>query len=269
MPILEQSRNDSMRSAQLSNAPSELIEELELAMRLDQIEVRFQPQFASIDGRVVGAEALLRWRHPTYGEIGAGELFALAAKARMAEALARDALSRTLRSAVNWPSNMRLSVNVTPKLLLSDGFGDLLTHELNSSELDTTQLTLELTEEILLDDLDLAARRLAKLREEGVRIALDDFGAGFCNFDYLKRLPLDALKLDRSMVQGIATRQRDLAVFRAMVALAQALDLAVIAEGIEIEEQRQAVVGEGCAYWQGFLGAEPLAYDAFREFVAS
>ena len=96
-----------MRSALLTNAPSELIDELELAMRLDQIEVRFQPQFASIDGRVVGAEALLRWRHPTYGEIGAGELFALAAKARMAEALARDALSRTLRSAGKWPSDMR------------------------------------------------------------------------------------------------------------------------------------------------------------------
>ena len=268
MPILEQSRDDSVRSALFANAPSELFDELELAMRLDQIEVRFQPQFASIDGRVVGAEALVRWQHPTYGEIGAGELFALATKARMAEALARDALSRTLRLVVNWPADLRLSVNVTPKLLLSEGFNELLRHELSSSELETTQLTLELTEEILLDDLDLAGRRLAMLREEGIRIALDDFGAGFCNFDYLKRLPLDALKLDRSMVKGIAGDERDLAVFRAMIGLAQALDLAVIAEGIETEEQRLAIVSEGCAYWQGFLGSEPLAYEAFRGFLA-
>lgn len=267
MPILEQPLSDSARSALFANAPAELFDELELAMRLDQIEVRFQPQFASNDDSVVGAEALLRWQHPTFGEIGAGELFALAAKAGMAEELARDAFGRALRLAGDWPAELKLSVNVTPKLLLSDGFAEFLNHQIGSSRVVANQVTLEITEQILLDDLDLAARRLAMLREMGVWIALDDFGAGYCNFDYLKRLPLDALKLDRSMVQGIGGCERDLAVFRAMVSLAHALDLIVIAEGIETQEQRQAIVNEGCAYWQGFLGSEPLTREAFSDLA--
>jgi EAL domain-containing protein (putative c-di-GMP-specific phosphodiesterase class I) len=96
-------------------------------------------------------------------------------------------------------------------------------------------------------------------------VALDDFGAGFCNFSYLKKLPLNALKLDRSMVEGIGDDLRDLAVLRGIVGMAQALDLEVIAEGVETEAQREAIVREGCSAWQGFLGAEPMTPARFAE----
>ena len=112
-------------------------------------------------------------------------------------------------------------------------------------------------------DLDRSAAQLERLAARGVRIALDDFGAGFCNFDYLKRLPLHVLKLDRSMVQGIADNERDLAVLRGILALAKALSLKVLAEGIETEEQRAAIAREGCEKWQGFLGGAAMTADEF------
>ncbi len=116
-------------------------------------------------------------------------------------------------------------------------------------------------------DIDGSAAQLARLAGKGMRIALDDFGAGFCNFRYLKILPLHYLKLDRSMVEGIVTDARDLAVLRAIVAMAGALDIAVIAEGIEDEAQLAKVV-EGCAAFQGFLRARPMAAQAFEEFAS-
>src|SRR5690606_9263808 len=102
----------------------------------------------------------------------------------------------------------------------------------------------------------------------GVHIALDDFGAGFCNFDYLKRLPLHALKLDRAMVEGIASDPRDLVVLRGIVAMAKGLGLEVIAEGVEREGQRLAIVREGCTSWQGFLGAEPISRAEFASLAS-
>lgn len=253
----------------LQHGAGELADELELALRLGQVEIRFQPQFSCADGRLIGAEALARWNHPTYGQIGAANLFDLAAKAGMAEELPYQVLSLALAQARDWPRGMGLSLNVTPKQLLGEGFVTRIKSNLVESGLDPRQVTLEITEELLLGDLDLAARRLARLRDLGMRIALDDFGAGFCNFDYLKRLPLDTLKLDRSMVQGIATNERDLAVLRAIVTLARALELDVVAEGIEDPAQRDTVAVEGCTYWQGFLGGMPQTKSALMKLVSA
>ena len=128
-------------------------------------------------------------------------------------------------------------------------------------------LTLEITEQVLLADLDRTAERLRRLADLGIRIELDDFGAGFCNFDYLKRLPIHALKLDRSMIEGVAENSRDLAVLRGILAMAKALNLEVVAEGIEREEQRAAIAREGCATWQGFLGAKPMTATELATLV--
>lgn len=261
MIILQRPGSVEQQSALLERDPTELSDELELALRLGQVEIRFQPQFAGDSGHMVGAEALARWKHPRFGEIGARDLFDLAARAGLADDLPGHILSLAVAEARNWPEGFRLSVNVTPKQLLAEGFVARFSGEVASSQLDPKQVTLEITEELLLGDLDLAARQLKQLRDLGFRIALDDFGAGFCNFDYLKRLPLDALKLDRSMVQGIVECERDLAVLRAIVTLARVLGLDVVAEGIETEEQRLAVVAEGCSSWQGFLGSEPLTRE--------
>ena len=120
---------------------------------------------------------------------------------------------------------------------------------------------------MLLGDLERSAKVLDELKRAGIGIALDDFGGGFCNFRYLKLLPLDTLKLDRSMIEGIERDDRDRAVLRAIVALARALDLSVVAEGIETAEQRAIAAAEGCATYQGFLRSKPLAAEDFVELA--
>jgi diguanylate cyclase len=160
-----------------------------------------------------------------------------------------------------------LSLNVTPADLASWSFAADLHDVIRASGFPAARLTLEVTEQALLEDIKLAARSLAEVVKQGVRIALDDFGAGFCNFRYLKVLPLHYLKLDRAMVDSIAEDPRDLAVLRAIVAMAGALGLEVIAEGVETEAQAEAVTREGCAYLQGFLRAHPMSAGDFGRLV--
>ena len=231
------------------------------------IELLFQPQYSCHDNRLVGAEALARWQHPDLGRIGAGALFAIAERADHVGQLSRRIAQLALSGARNWPENLRLSLNITAADLATRDFADTIAGALLDAGLAPDRLTLEITEQALVSELDRSAARLRHLADLGIRIALDDFGAGFCNFRYLKVLPLDCLKLDRAMIEGITEDARDLAVFRGIVAMARALDLKVIAEGIETEAQRDAVAAEGCAAWQGFLGAQPLSAEDFRSLV--
>ncbi|MBU6266403.1 MAG: GGDEF domain-containing phosphodiesterase [Sphingomonadales bacterium] len=243
------------------------------ALDRDEIEVVYQPQFAlSPQGRagerLSGAEALARWNHPELGRIGAGALFAVAERADHVVPLSRHVAALALAEAARWPAHLRLSLNVTPAELASWSFAADMMDALRLSGLPADRLTLEVTEQALLADIALAARSLAEIARQGVRIALDDFGAGFCNFRYLKTLPLHYLKLDRSMVDNITEDARDLAVLRAITAMAGALGLEVIAEGIETEAQATAAAREGCGYLQGFLRAQPMAAGEFLTLVS-
>ena len=240
-------------------------EALTAALEGGEIEVLFQPQFASANGRLVGAEALARWQHPQLGRIGAQDLFADAECAGLAGALAHHVARAALRAAAAWPAGLQLSLNVTAADLAAEDFPERMSAHIAEAGFPPERLTLEITEESLVDDVVRSAGRLQPMAARGIRIALDDFGAGFCNFRYLKQLPLNGLKLDRSMVEGIDEDPRDLAVLRGIVAMARALGLEVTAEGIERQGQLDAVVREGCAYWQGFLASPPI--DA-AEFVA-
>ncbi|WP_121118154.1 bifunctional diguanylate cyclase/phosphodiesterase [Croceibacterium ferulae] len=228
------------------------------ALDRNEIEVLFQPQYSSADRRLVGAEALARWRHPELGRLGAIDLFAIAERADHVAPLSRHLARMALATAARWPDHLRLSLNVTADELAASDFTQRLQLALAEGGFPPARLTLEITEQSLVSDLEASATQLRELARSGVRIALDDFGAGFCNFLYLKLLPIHYLKLDRSMVEGIVDDARDLAVLRGIVAMARALDLVVVAEGIETEAQRAAVAAEGCAIWQGFLGAPPL-----------
>ena len=232
-----------------------------------EIEIVFQPQFALPDDALVGAEALARWQHPELGRIGAGPLFSIAERADHVAQLSRAVAVRALESAAAWPRPLRLSLNVTPADLASASFAGEFARLVEASGFPPERLTIEITEQVLLSDLEKAAASLRRLSVMGIRIALDDFGAGFCNFRYLKVLPLDYLKLDRAMIEGLADDPRDLAVFRAIAALARALDLRLIAEGVENEAQRDLVAQEGAAIYQGFLRAAPLAANEFARFA--
>jgi EAL domain-containing protein (putative c-di-GMP-specific phosphodiesterase class I) len=243
-------------------------EELDAAIRESQVEILFQPQFDCAAGRIVGAEALSRWHHPRLGRIGAEALFDLAERAGETARLTRHIAGRAMAVAAGWPGDLHLSLNVTAADLAEPDFAETIGEALAGAGIDARRLTLEITEHALLRDIDESAAQLEKLAAHGVGIALDDFGAGFCNFAYLKRLPLHALKLDRTMIEGITEDERDLAVLRGIMAMAGALGLAVTAEGIESDAQRDVVSREGCAAWQGFLGAQPMAADEFARLVA-
>ena len=234
------------------------------AMQTDQIEVRFQPQFCAKSGAMLGAEALARWQHPVLGEIGAADLFAMAAHCELVGELSQHMVRLAVSAASQWPADLRLSVNITPDQLADPAFASDLTLLLVTHGFAPARLTLEITEQTLLGNLTASARALTAVAGTGVRIALDDFGAGFCNFQYLKRLPVHTIKLDRSMMHGITRSQRDLEVLRAILRLAEALELETVAEGIETEGQRQVVIAEGCDAWQGYLWAEPLGANQMQ-----
>jgi len=242
--------------------------DIRIALTRGEIEVVYQPQYAASTNRIVGGEALARWRHPGLGLIGPATVFANAAKAGLAGAVSRHIMEVALTQGCAFPPHVSLSLNVTAWDLAQGDFVGSVERALERTAFPPSRLTLEITEDALVSDLAGADRSLRRLTALGTRIALDDFGAGFCNFQYLKSLPLDSLKLDRSMVSGIVEDERDLAVLRAIVALARALRLNVLAEGIETEAQRDAVSREGCASWQGFLGSQGLEAEGFLALLA-
>lgn len=237
------------------------------AIDRDEIEVLYQPQYALVDDRLTGGEALARWRHPTLGRMGAGALFSIAERADHLVPVSRHIARLAMRGAQAWPADLRLSLNVTPSDLAGGGYAADLIAIAAECRFPVEQLTLEVTEQALLQDIQLARVTLGKLAERGARIALDDFGAGFCNFRYLKLLPLHYLKLDRSMIDGITADPRDLAVLRAIIAMAGALDLKVIVEGVESEAQRLLAAAEGGHSYQGFLRAQPMGEADFARLA--
>ncbi len=250
-----------------SRSHRQLEGDLLAAIDRDEIEVLFQPQYALPDGKMIGAEALARWQHPEVGQIGAETLFAIADRADHTAHLSRHIATRAMEQAARWPGNLRLSVNITPSDLAADTFATEFARLAERSGFPLHRLTLEITEQVLLADLERVCLVLDQLKLMGNSIALDDFGAGFCNFRYLKMLPIDYLKLDRAMIDGVCDDARDRAVFRAIVAMASALDLGVMVEGIETTSQRDFCKDEGCDYFQGFLGSEPLSAASFLELA--
>ncbi|WP_235901054.1 bifunctional diguanylate cyclase/phosphodiesterase [Pontixanthobacter aquaemixtae] len=237
------------------------------ALDRQEIEIVYQPQVSLSDDAIIGAEALARWQHPELGRIGASQLFVIAERTDHVAQLSRHIATRALTQAATWPVGQRLSINVTPADLASANFADEFIKLVENCAFDPENLSLEITEHALLDNLESSAKTLLTLKAHGMRVALDDFGAGFCNFRYLKILPLDAIKLDRTMIDGIGSDERDLAVLRGIMAMAKALGLRVIAEGVETSEQRAIIEREGCDYYQGFLRATPMSNAEFIDIV--
>jgi EAL domain-containing protein (putative c-di-GMP-specific phosphodiesterase class I) len=194
-------------------------------------------------------------------------LFAIAERAALVAPLSRHVVARALEEAARWPEELSLSLNITPEELGDPRFASDFAALIGRSRIAPQRLMLEITEDLLLRNLAQAAAALQALRSLGFRTALDDFGAGFCNFRYLRELPLDALKLDKAMVKGVPEDAKALAVLRAIMQLGRALELTLYAEGIENEAQRDAVAAEGGDYWQGFLRAQPMPSEGVMELA--
>ena len=233
----------------------------------DEIEVLFQPQYRVSDNAIYGAEALTRWRHPTLGTISAPELFDVAERAGCVDQVSQRVFRKALSHASEWPAGLNLSLNATPGELVENRFVEKLSAMVAWARRDPATVTVEITEDALLDDIDSAREASHRLQQLGFNVALDDFGAGFCNFGYLKRLALNSLKLDRSMIEGLTSDPRDVAVLRGIVAMASALALDVVAEGVERQAQLDIIRAEGCSVYQGFLRATPMASETFLQLV--
>ena len=239
----------------------QLAADLHHAIDRREIAILYQPQVALDGGAITGVEALARWDHPALGHLGAATLFAAAEHADLGVPLSEHIQRIALARAAAWPdalARLRVAINVTAGDVARDGFAQSLLDRIDASGMARARVTIEITETGLIAELDRAARLFATVRAAGCRVAIDDFGTGYSSLAYLAALPLDYLKIDRSIAREIVGSERDRVVVRGVIAMARSLGLETIAEGVETEAQRGLLAAEGCTYYQGFLCAEPI-----------
>lgn len=241
---------------------------LEAAIAQEAVDVLFQPLIEPSTGRIAGAEALVR----SVIVADAQQLFARAAAGGLNERLSRLIQRKALRCAAAWEgplAGLGLSINVLPHDISREGYDTWLLGEIEAAGIDPRRVTAEITENALLVDQQAVVRRLARLRDAGISIAVDDFGTGYASLAYLISLPLDAIKIDRGLVTDIVGGERDRIVVKAMIHLARELGLRVVIEGVETAGQLQLVAEWGCDLYQGFLGAGALTERELMRFVAA
>ncbi|GDY34389.1 EAL domain-containing protein [Acidovorax sp. NB1] len=247
---------------------------LELDMRTGlaqgQFELYYQPQIDH--GRIIGAEALLRWRHPRDGFVSPAHFIPLAEETGLILPLGEWVLKTACKRLASWSlqpalAPLSLAVNVSPRQFHQSGFVAQVLAALAGAGVDGRQLKLEMTEGLLLEDVEDTIDKMGQLKGYGVGFSLDDFGTGYSSLSYLKRLPLDQLKIDQSFVRDVLTDPNDAAIARTVVALGTSLGLRVIAEGVETEAQREFLERHHCHAWQGYLLSPPLPVAAFEELV--
>jgi diguanylate cyclase (GGDEF)-like protein/PAS domain S-box-containing protein len=248
-----------------------LEEGLRAALERNEFVLFYQAQ-VDRTGNPTGAEALLRWNHPLRGLVSPAEFIGPAEDIGLIVPLGRWVLESACRQLVAWSDNpalqrLTIAVNVSARQFRDPGFVAGVIEVLDTTGADPQQLKLELTESLFLDDIEETIARMTALKARGVGFSLDDFGTGYSSLAYLKRLPLDQLKIDQSFVRDVLTDANDAAIARTVVALAQSLGLTVIAEGVETEAQRRFLEAHGCHAYQGYLFSRPAVAAEFERRV--
>jgi EAL domain-containing protein (putative c-di-GMP-specific phosphodiesterase class I) len=252
----------------------ELRADLQRAIATDQLELHYQPVVRLEDGEVSGVEALLRWRHPERGLVGPDDFVPLAEEMGLIVPIGRWVLREGCRQAkaihelIPRSPALTMAVNLSVKQLQHSDIVADVRDALEQSGLPPENLTLEITETVMMTDTDLAVQRLQELRALGVRLAMDDFGTGYSSLSYLSRFPVDILKMDRSFLAAGASPEAS-GLATAVVALGQTLNLDVVAEGIEFPEQWTTLRDLGCGLGQGFYFARPMDAEATLEYLRS
>ena len=234
--------------------------ELHRALERDELRVFFQPIVSMDDGHVSGFEALVRWQHPERGLVGPGDFIDLAEETGLIVPIGGWVLEQACRQLVQWHAagaNVSVSVNLAARQLAEPGLVQTVAEILDRTGANKDKVWLELTESVLMNDAEATIAMLTELRSLGVRLAVDDFGTGYSSMAYLKRFPVDCLKIDRTFVSGLGDDSEDTAICTAVVSLAHALDLGVVAEGIETRPQLRILQELGCERGQGFLFGRP------------
>jgi EAL domain-containing protein (putative c-di-GMP-specific phosphodiesterase class I) len=246
---------------------------LRTAVARRELELHYQPQVDITTGRIRGVEALMRWRHAERGWIPPGQFIPVAEESHLIQPLGDWALVEGCRQLAAWDraghNDLQVGINVSAVQFRSAGFVEAVTRALRAQEMHPSRLELELTESELIDDRQMAISVLGSLKKLGVRISVDDFGTGYSSLNYLSRLPVDCLKIDRSFVVRVEQGGRDAAIVQAIISLAHSLGLRVLAEGVETKEQLRFLRSHGCDEAQGYLFARPCATDAASSLIAS
>jgi diguanylate cyclase (GGDEF)-like protein/PAS domain S-box-containing protein len=263
--------DQGMESAVLEQAQLEA--DLREAISQKQFTLHYQAQVVG-DGAVIGAEALLRWQNPRRGIVSPSEFIPLAEETGLILPLGQWVLETACQTLALWAERpefdeLTLSVNVSARQFHQTHFVDQVLEVLAKTGAPPKRLKLELTESLLVENVQDIIEKMFALRAKGVGFSLDDFGTGYSSLSYLKRLPLDQLKIDRSFVHDVLSDPHDATIAKTIVTLAQSLGLGVIAEGVETEAQRDFLANAGCVCYQGYLYSRPIPAEAFDEFVTT
>jgi diguanylate cyclase (GGDEF)-like protein/PAS domain S-box-containing protein len=259
----------SMHTAALRRL--EMKGELQQAIENGDFVLHYQPIVSLSEGALLGIEALVRWNHETRGLIAPVEFIPLAEESGLIVPLGRWVLREACRQAHAWPirnPEISLNVNVSPKQFQHPGLVEDVANALWDSHIDPSILTIEITESVLIHDTDEAIEKLSRLKDFGVRIAVDDFGTGYSSLGYLKRFPIDILKIDKSFIDGVGNSAEEAAIAHAIIKLGGSLGLEVVAEGIEEPEQVDALQSLRCERGQGFFFSKPVDAETMGEILA-
>ena len=243
----------------------EVERELRHALERDELELHYQPVISLASGEIVALEGLVRWRHPERGVLDPSEFVSIAEDSGLIEPIGRWVQEAACRQALGWHAQrpdqrpLDIAVNLSARQVAHRGLADSVEEILTQTGLDPVNLRLEITESVLVEESARATETLKALSELGVRLVLDDFGTGYSSLAYLNRFPFDALKIDRSFIDGLGIEQERTAIVEAVIGMARALSLDAIAEGVENEAQLAELRRLGCDYAQGHLFSRPLA----------
>ncbi len=250
----------------------EIESHLRYAVNKGELQLHFQPQVDINDGRLVGAEALLRWHNPELGNIPPDEFIPLAEETGLISEIGEWVLMQACSTASAWQGRagdpIRVSVNISPVQFRGGDLVSTVSRALRESGLPASLLELEITERVLVEDNPNTSRILNDLKRMGIRLSLDDFGKGYSSLSYLKRFPFDVLKIDRSFVSSVTVDLEDAALCKAITAMANSLNLQVVAEGVETLDQWEYLHVHGADLVQGYYISRPLAKDDFLRFIA-
>jgi len=256
-----------------SRALMQMTSDLRTALEKNQFELYYQPQVDAVSGRVVGMESLIRWFHPENGLVSPMEFIPVAEEMGLIVPIGEWVLLQACHRASEWNTaghkDLKVSVNVSANQFKDPGFRDSIVSALLSSSLSPRNLVLEITESMLMGDIDQLADLLRDIKSLGVSFSLDDFGTGYSSLSYLKKFPIGELKIDRSFLLEVPANNDDNSIVRAIIAMAHSLGQVVVAEGIEEIEQLEFLRQHGCDIIQGYYYSKPLNQPEFSEYLAA
>ncbi|HVI04542.1 MAG TPA: EAL domain-containing protein, partial [Sphingomicrobium sp.] len=247
-----------------------LEDDLRQAIDRGELSVEYQPVVRTAEERVSGFEALVRWHHPTRGSVSPSRFVPLAEEAGLIGKIGEWVLRTALEEAAHWPDHVRVAVNLSPLQFNDPSVVDMVRNHLRETEVRPERLELEITEGVFLADGNSTDETFARLKKLGVRLALDDFGTGYSSLGYLKKAPFDKIKIDQSFVRGAASAtNRNSAIIRAIVTLAETLGMDSCAEGVETHDDLQLIRELGVSMVQGYIFGQPSPAETARHIANS